>query len=120
MHFVAGHDAPSTSVYHEVSTVYEVTQPQTYLTMTHHFSITQRLRDLGNEELMALGGALGLYFPHMKRMPLSSFMSDMVAAWLNKEDNVSIASGAPSWNSLVKALKSVEQHGIAHDISQSM
>ncbi len=107
-------------MYHAVTKVYETTQPVTTLTMAHHFAITKCLCDLGNEELMALGGALGLYYPHMKRMSPSSFMGDMLAAWLNKEDNVMAASGDPSRASLIKALKCIEKHGIAQEISQGI
>ncbi len=88
--------------------------------MAHHFTITKCLRNLGNEELMALGGALGLFYPHLKRMSASTFMGDMLAAWLNSEDNVVAASGYPSWTSLINALENIEQHGIAQTIREGM
>lgn len=122
---VTVHGAPSSkstmsSVHQRVTNISDYTQPSTTLTMAHHFTITKCLSDLGNKELLALGGALGLYYPHLQRMPLGSFMGDMLAAWLNREDSVMEASGDPSWTSLIKALKCIEQHGIAQAISQGI
>ena len=63
---------------------------------------------------MRLGGALGLEYPHLTRMPY--LMGDLVAAWLNGEDHVMEKSGPPSWSSLIAALRSISQPGIANAI----
>ena len=46
-----------------------------------------------------------------------TFRDDMVAAWLQKEDQV-LKQGVPSWKSLVKALRNrrVNQTGVAETI----
>ena len=47
------------------------------------------------------------------------FLSDVIAAWLRKEDYVE-EKGEPGWNTLVNALKhsTVKQEGIANKIAQ--
>ena len=81
------------------------------LTTDDHFAVMGHLRDLGNEQLLEVGGALGLRYARMKRM--TSLMSEMVAAWLNGEDDVLTISGPPSWASLIKALHDVGLNGVA-------
>ena len=48
-----------------------------------------------------------------------SFLDDVIAAWLRKEDNVK-EKGEPSWTVLIRALKHrrVSQTGIADDIAK--
>ena len=82
--------------------------------MDDHYLISRQLNDLGRGELLSLGGALGLHRPKMKRM--DDLLGDMVAAWLNAEDNVLRASGPPCWASLVQALEDIQLHGIASNI----
>ena len=65
-----------------------------------------------------MGGALGLYYPHLRKM--SPLLEELVAAWLNREDNVLSASGDPSWTSLIKALRDIDQPGIAQKIEEGM
>ena len=84
--------------------------------MDDHFKIIEFLENLNNEELTKLGGALGLSHPKLKRM--TSVCGDMVAAWLNKDDNVSKMSGEPSWESLRTALKRTGHTGLADKITQ--
>ena len=48
--------------------------------MADHCFVTRHLRDLSNEELMDLGGALGLRYSNLRRM--SPLLEEMVAAWL--------------------------------------
>ena len=85
------------------------------LTMADHYTVTRHLRNLSKEDLIGVGGALGLYYPHLRKM--SPLLEELVAAWLNKEDNVQSASGDPSWSSLIKALQDIHQPGIAMTIS---
>ena len=88
------------------------------LTIDNHFVVTRYLRDLGNAELMELGGALGLRYPHLQQM--TSLKNQIVAAWLNKEDNVVTVSGPPSWANLARALRNIDQNGIANTIETSV
>ena len=85
--------------------------------MADHYSITRYLRDLSNEELMDLGGALGLRYSHLRNMS-RPLLNELVAAWLNREDDVLSATGDPSWARLIQALTDINQPGIAKDISE--
>ena len=82
--------------------------------MKDHFDVTQYLSDLTTEKIWKLGGALGLYYPKLKKM--KNPLEDMVEAWLNREDNVCNKSGPPHWKSLVKALKEIDCTGHAEKI----
>ena len=88
------------------------------LAMADHYTVAKQLRDLSKEDLIGAGGALGLYYPHLRRM--SPLLDEMVAAWLNREDNVLTASGEPSWASLIKALQDTNQPGIAKKIAEGI
>ena len=52
-------------------------------------------------------------------MNSDTFLNDVIAAWLRKEDFVN-KKGGPSWTTLVNALKhpTVKQEGIANKIEQ--
>ena len=63
---------------------------------------------------------LGLSYDKLKaNMDSDTFLSDVIAAWLRKEDFVN-KKGGPSWTTLVNALKhsTVKQEGIANTIEQ--
>ena len=63
---------------------------------------------------------LGLSHAKLKvSMDSGTFLSDVIAAWLRKEDYVK-KKGEPSWTTLVNALKhpTVKQEGIANKIAQ--
>jgi len=67
-----------------------------------------------------LGLVLGLTRATLKEMMESTtFLEDVIAAWLQKEDNVN-EKGKPSWTVLINALKHprVGQTGIANDIAK--
>ena len=81
--------------------------------MADHYVVTRHLRDLSNEELMDLGGALGLRYSNLRNM--KPLLNEMVAAWLMRKDNVLSATGDPSWTSLIQALQDINQPGIAED-----
>ena len=70
------------------------------LTIADHHAVTQELKNLSDENLLALGGSLGILYPHVKKM--KNLLFDLVEAWLNEEDNVKIH---PSWFILVSSLK---------------
>ena len=84
--------------------------------MDDHFQVIQFLKNLNKEDLTNLGGALGLSYPKLRNM--EPLCNDMVAAWLNKEDEVMDQSGEPSWNSLKTALRKIGQTGLADSITQ--
>ena len=85
--------------------------------MEDHFEITEFLRNLDKNVLIRLGGALGLSYSKLKKM--EPLCEEMVAAWLNKEDNVS-KSGEPSWKSLKAALIKISQTGLADTITDTL
>ena len=82
--------------------------------MADHHDVCQELKGLSQEELINLGGALGLLYPRLKQM--TPLPEEMVAAWLSKKDNVLKRTGQPTWRSLVDALKRTGQADIAHKI----
>ena len=79
--------------------------------------ITDYLFKLDQTHIYHLGVVLGLSHHRVKRMKDSeTFLDDMIAAWLQKVDQVE----APTWQRLVKALrhKRVGQTGIASAIEK--
>lgn len=74
------------------------------------------LNDIDQQGLVQLGVALGLFYPKITRMKV--LPEDMVASWLRREDAVLTMSGEPTWKSLVNALESKGQTGIAKNIKQ--
>jgi len=77
--------------------------------------VTDYLLSLSTINIYNLGLTLGLHQPHLKDMKTSeTFRDDMIAAWLQKEDQV-LKKGIPTWKNLVKALRDprVNQIGIA-------
>ena len=81
--------------------------------------VTNYLLDLQHDNIYNLGLTLGLYQPHLKKIETSkTFRDDVIAAWLQKEDQV-LKIGIPTWDSLVKALKHprVKQTVVANKIA---
>ena len=77
--------------------------------------ITDYLFELDKAHIYHLGVVLGLNHHRVKRMKDSeTFLDDMIAAWLQKVDQVEV----PTWQRLVKALRHmrVGQTGIASEI----
>ena len=80
--------------------------------------VTNYLLNLEKTDIHNLGITLGLHFPRLKTMRDSeTFRDDMIAAWLQKEDQVT-KKGVPTWETLVKALRDrrVNQIGVADKI----
>ena len=80
--------------------------------------ITDYLFEMGKIDVYNLGLLLGLCHHKLKtKMDSSTFLDDVIAAWLRKEDQVK-KKGEPSWTVLVRALKHrrLQQTGIADDI----
>ena len=84
--------------------------------MANLFEITQYLNDLSNEQLIKLGGALGLCFPTLQRM--KDLPSEMVAAWLLRQEDVLQRGGEPTYERLAKALAEIGQNGLAKDVRE--
>lgn len=47
---------------------------------------------------------------------MTSFPDEVVAAWLNRQDNVLQHSGEPTWSTLEDALRKIGQTGLAEDV----
>ena len=80
--------------------------------------VTKYLLELDQTAIHSLGLTLGLYYPHLNKMETSKrFRDDVIAAWLQKEDQV-LRMGTPTWETLVKALRDprVNQTGVANKI----
>ena len=80
--------------------------------------VTDYLLDLQHDDIYNLGLTLGLYYPHLNKMETSKrFRDDVIAAWLQKEDQV-LKMRIPTWETLVKALRHprVNQTGLANKV----
>ena len=69
-----------------------------------------------------LGLALGLLYPTLQKIErvqrdnVDDCMMEMLAAWLQQQDNVS-RKGVPSWSVLRTALEEIGEHQLASEIS---
>ena len=89
-----------------------------YTAIDDLLEVTEYLLNLKQTDIYYLGLTLGLTHPHLKNIASSeTFRDDMIAAWLQKEDQV-IKRGMPTWETLVKALRDrrVNQTGVADKI----
>ena len=78
--------------------------------------ISAYLNRIDAAKVVKLGVELGLNFTSLKNnMNSGTFVNDTIHAWLQKEDDV-MERGKPTWKTLVKALNSVGQRGIAAEI----
>ena len=67
--------------------------------------VTDYLLDLQHDDIYNLGLTPGLYYPRLNKMETSkTFRDGVIAAWLQKEDQVQ-KMGIPTWETLVKALR---------------
>ena len=88
------------------------------IAMSDHFEVCQSLKDLGSPNThRRLGGALGLLYPTLLKMSSEAFPDKMVAAWLNRQDEVLKRSGEPTWSTLEEALKKIGQTGLAESVN---
>lgn len=76
------------------------------------------MKTLRRADLIALGVALGLsYQTASKRMGNDDqLLKHIVAAWLNREDNVISQSGEPTWSVLADKLEEIGHEEIAASI----
>ena len=65
--------------------------------MKDHHEVCQSLKNLSSSNIEQLGGALGLFYPTLE--PMKS-LGQMVAAWLNRQDDVLNRTGEPTWHTL--------------------
>ena len=79
-------------------------------------TVQSHLKDLTPQNLMVLGVELGLRYPHLLEM--KNLRLELVAAWLNGEDNVLNSTGPACWSSLIAALRENGHKGIADKIEK--
>ena len=84
---------------------------------TDHYKVASYLRRLDACQIHYVGGALGLAFSTLDKM--KEVASEVAAAWLLRQDNVTTLSGEPTWRSLVNALRKEGQEGTARDIEEN-
>lgn len=85
------------------------------------FEVCEYLHGLDKRSMFSLGLCLGLSYAKVENMLQSqTYREDIVAAWIQRQDQVLKKTGAPTWQTLVKALENpqVGQGGIASDISR--
>lgn len=85
------------------------------------FEICGYLHGLDKRSISSIGLCLGLSYAKVEDILQSpTYREDIIAAWIQRQDQVLQKSGAPTWLTLVKALKNpqVGQGGIASDISR--
>ena len=88
--------------------------PPNTIDLSDHYEVISYLRRLDNRQIRCVGGSLGLAYNTLDKM--KDIPSEMVAAWLRREDYVMAVSGEPTWRSLVNALRKEGQEGTARDI----
>ena len=102
------------------------TRDNKYLHLCHTgesdvFEVCGYLHGLEKRSILSLGLCLGLSYSNVEDMLESrTYREDIIAAWIQRQDQVLRKSGVPTWHTLVKALKNpqVGQGGIASDISR--
>ena len=68
-----------------------------------------------------LGLQLGLLYPTLQQIKkdahenVEQCKTDMIAAWLNRQDNV-LKVGVPSWSVLKSALRKIKENSVADQI----
>ena len=78
------------------------------------------LSKLKKEQQIEVGIMLGLSLSRLLKIGDSTFLKDLVHAWLQKEDSVIEWSGMPTWDSLAKALRKLGHTTIAEDIEEGI
>lgn len=84
--------------------------------MGDHFDVTLYLKDMSNDHIIKLGGALGLHYPTLIKM--EKLPDEMVASWLLRQDSVLKKSGDPTFERLAVALERIGQKGVAEDVRE--
>ena len=92
-----------------------------YTDIANLVDVKKLLKDL--VDWQCLGLELGLLYPTLKRIKkeqhgdISDCVMEMLAAWLQKQDNVS-QKGVPSWSVLRTALRSIGENELASSCSE--
>ena len=91
-----------------------------------HFSLDKKqqpevlhfLNELDTQELLELGGELGLDPIKLNRIPSQELPRRISISWIQEQDHVKETSGTPTWRSLAKAMRQVGANGTADKIEQ--
>ena len=73
---------------------------------------------LDTARLYELGGELGVNITELRRIPAERLPLELCERWLREDDDVYLASGTPTWSSLVTALRSIGASGVANRIER--
>lgn len=76
--------------------------------------VSELLQEMPDNSLTTLGEALGLSYSKLLRM--KNLPDELVAAWLQQEDNVTSLGKPITLRTLAEALKRIGQTGIALNI----
>lgn len=87
--------------------------------MNNHYDVSKYLNTLTKDEVIKLGGRLGLSYTDLCNMT-SPVSDNMVADWLRGKHNVLNVDGKPSWSSLINALEDISHSGVAYKICDDL
>ena len=87
-----------------------------FVESSEHQKVSECLQDIGYEELLKLGEALGLDRINLERSSGKRPIGDLVTYWIRRDDRVMEKSGLPTWRSLAKAMLRVNLTGKSMDI----
>ena len=114
------HTCTRTHTHTNTHTLFNVTVVLIYTGIADLFKVKKTVQNIVN--WMDLGLALGLLYPTLqkidseKRGKVDDCMREMLAAWLQQQDNVSQV-GAPSWSVLQTALRNIGANELADIIT---
>ena len=80
--------------------------------------VLRYLRKLDTQELLELGGELGLNPVELDSIPSRELARRLSIWWIEEWHNVKETSGTPTWRSLTKALRQVGANGTADNIME--
>ena len=87
------------------------------LTLANSSEVSEYIEVLDNPRLYELGGQLGLNTVKLRKIPPLELSLKMSELWLQEDYNVS-KIGTPSWEGLVRALRSVGANGVANKVER--
>ena len=109
----------SESQYTHVHKLFNVTVVLLYTGIDDLADVKRLLKNFNDWQ--SLGLELGLLYTTLKRIEeeqqrvVSKCKTEMLAAWLQKQDNVA-KKGVPSWSTLKTALMNIDEKGLADSI----
>ena len=110
----------SESQYTHVHKLFNVTVVLLYTGIADLAQVKRFLKNVNDWQ--SLGLELGLLYPTLKRIKkeqredINDCMMEMLAAWLQQQDNVSQV-GAPSWGVMQRALNNIGKNELANKIT---